>query len=126
MKLSINGNLLQIKLNPVEIILAHCTSLNIPLDHVRHVSAEKPKYNWDQVRAPGTHIPFLIKSGTFYGRNSKEFWQATAGIPYLVIELINWDYKRIVLTVSNNKVWAGTINTLIRSVIGKLQKKVSE
>jgi hypothetical protein len=119
MKLSINGNLLSIKLNPLEIILAHRSSLNIPLDHITMVSIEKPKTNWGQVRAPGTHIPFLIKSGTFYGMNRKEFWQTTAGFPYLVIELINWDYNRIVLTVSQNKVWADKINALIRPGVSR-------
>jgi hypothetical protein len=106
MKLSTKGNLLQIKMNPFEIILAHHTSLNIPIDHIRHVSTEKPKHDWWQIRAPGTYIPLLIKSGTFYGNNSKEFWQTIEGFPYLVIELINWDYNRIVLTVSHNKDWA--------------------
>lgn len=119
MKLSINENLLQIKLNPIEIILAHRTSLNIPFDHISLVSTEKPKYDWGQVRAPGTHIPFLIKSGTFHGRNNKEFWQTTAGIPYLVIELMDWDYNRIVLTMSDNKIWAEKINALARSPIGR-------
>ena len=126
MKLSINENLLHIKMNPVEIMLSHRSAFNIPFDHISLVSTEKPKYNWGQIRAPGTHIPFLIKSGTFYGRNSKEFWQTTAGIPYLVIELINWDYNRIVLTISQNNFWADKIKALIRPAVNRRQKQVGE
>jgi len=40
MKLDLIDNFLQIKLNPLEIILAHRGSLSIPLDHVIHASAE--------------------------------------------------------------------------------------
>jgi len=70
MKLDLIDNFLQIKLNPLEIILAHRGSLSIPLDHVIHASAEKPKWDFVAIRAPGTHIPF---SKSWY--ISQQTWQ---------------------------------------------------
>lgn len=110
MKINLENNFLNIKLNPLEVILSHRGSLRIPLDHVVKASTKNPGWNLGQLRAPGTHVPFLLKAGTYRGANSKDFWHTTVGGSYLVIELKNWDYQRIVLTIGNNKVWAEQIN----------------
>ena len=116
MKLNIEKNFLRIKLNPLEMLLSHRGALSIPLDHIIRASTEKQKQDWRQIRAPGTHVPFLLKAGTYHGRRGKEFWQATVGKPHLVIELKDWDYNWIILTIGNNKVWADRINQVIRSM----------
>jgi hypothetical protein len=115
MKLNIDNDVLQIRLNPLEIIFSQHGSLKVPLDHIVQASGEKPERDWSQIRAPGIHIPFLLKAGTYHGSKSREFWYATIGMPYLVIDLMNWDFDRIVLTMSDNQAWAGRINQAIQA-----------
>jgi hypothetical protein len=114
MKLDIDNDVLHIRLNPLEIILSQHGSLHVPLDRVTGASADKPGSEWGQLRAPGTHIPFLLKAGTYHGGQSKEFWYTTIGMPHLVIDLTGWDYNRIVLTMSDNKAWTQRINQAIQ------------
>lgn len=59
---------------------------------------------------PGTYFPGLIKAGTYYTRNGKEFWYVIRGKNYLTIELENESYKRIVLGLDENQEWVGKIN----------------
>jgi len=115
MKLNIDNDVLHIRLNPLEVILSQHGSLRVPLERITGASADKPKAEWGQIRAPGTHIPFLIKAGTYHGGQSKEFWYTTIGMPYLVIETMAWDFNRIVFTMSDNKAWAERINKTIQS-----------
>jgi hypothetical protein len=114
MKLDIDKDVLHIRLNPLEVVLSQHGSLHIPLDRITGASADKPASEWGQLRAPGTHIPFLLKAGTYHGGQSKEFWYTTIGMPYLVIDLTAWDYNRIVLTMSDNKSWTERINEKIK------------
>lgn len=114
MKLNIDKDVLHIRLNPLEVILSQHGSLHVPLDRVTGASTDKPTSEWGQIRAPGTHIPFLLKAGTYHGGQSKEFWYTTVNMPYLVVDLTAWDYNRIVLTVSDNKAWAERINEKIK------------
>ena len=116
MKLDLIDNFLQNKLNPLEIILAHRGSLSIPLDHVIHASAEKPKWDFVAIRAPGTHIPFLLKAGTYHSKLGKEFWLATISKSHLVVELKDWDYKRIVLVIGKTNYLAERINQAVGSI----------
>ena len=115
MKLNIEEDKLQIKLNPLEIILSFRGSLRVPLDHITQVSTKRPEWKWKQVRAPGAYIPFLLKMGTYHG-GGKEFWRTTLGRPFLTIELRDWDYKRIVLTLDDNETWAERINQAVQSM----------
>ncbi len=110
MKLNIEDNKLHIKLNPLEMLCGHRGSFTVPLSNVASASTKKPGREWKQVRAPGTHVPFVIKAGSYHGRRGREFWQTTVGRPFLTIELRDWDYDRIVLTMSNAHAWAERIN----------------
>ena len=115
MKLELADEILHIRLNPLEVILSQHGSLRVPVDFINRASDTRPERDWGQMRAPGTHIPFLLKAGTYHGGQSREFWYTTIGMPYLVIELMSWDYNRIVLTMSDNRVWAERINQAISS-----------
>lgn len=110
MKLELADEILHIRLNPLEVILSQHGSLRVPVDRITGASTARPEKDWGQMRAPGTHIPFLLKAGTYYGGQSREFWYTTVGMPYLVVELTSWDYNRIVLTMSDNQTWAERIN----------------
>jgi hypothetical protein len=81
----------------------------IPLEHIEGVSTEKPTSTWTEIRALGTSIPGVIKAGTYYTGNSKEFWYVTRDKDYLVLDLTDELYQKIVLTVDQNQAWVDSI-----------------
>ena len=115
MKLDIDRDTLTVKLNPLEMLLCFRSSLSIPIDRITDVSTEKPGWEWG-ARAPGIHIPFLVKMGTYLVGGGREFWATTIGKPYLVIELEGWNYVRVVLTTGENKLWAERIRQEMQAV----------
>ena len=115
MKLDIDNDILKVKLNLLEILLCFRSSLSIPIDRITEVSTEKPGWDWG-ARAPGIHIPFLVKMGTYLAGGGREFWATTIGKPYLLIEVEGWNYARVVLTVGENKLWAERIRQEIQAV----------
>ncbi len=114
MKLDIDNEVLTVKLNLLETILSFRGSLNIPLERISDVSTDKPGWKWG-ARAPGIHIPFLVKMGTFLVSSGREFWSTTIGKPYLVLDTEGWNYSRIVLTTDRNKEWAERIRQAVQT-----------
>ncbi|MBN2077306.1 MAG: hypothetical protein JW762_17300 [Dehalococcoidales bacterium] len=96
-------------------LLSFRRSLNVPVERITGVSTEKPGWQWG-ARAPGIHIPFLVKMGTYLVSDGREFWATTIGRPYLVIEMEGWNYTMIVLTMGENKLWAERIRQEIQAV----------
>jgi hypothetical protein len=115
MKLDIDDNTLEVKLNPLEMVLSFRGSLSIPLENITGVSTDKPGWEWG-TRAPGINIPFLVKMGTYFVSGGREFWETALGRPYLVIETEGWNYSRTVLTMGDNKLWAERIRQGIQVV----------
>ncbi len=111
MRLSISDNQLKIDLDGWERFWAFYfnADLSIPLNHITEVTTEEPQSSWTDARLPGTSIPGLIKAGTYYTDRGKEFWYATRSGRYLVLELENEFYKKIVLTLDQNETWAARI-----------------
>ena len=65
---------------------------------ISEVSTTKIDISWKELRAPGSFIPGLIKSGTYYTGQGKEFGYVSRSKPHqLIIELQNYTYKRLVL-----------------------------
>ncbi|HIK33800.1 MAG TPA: hypothetical protein IGS17_11940 [Oscillatoriales cyanobacterium M59_W2019_021] len=85
-------------------------TLEIPLAHIRQASNEEPPSSWMELRAPGTFIPRVIKAGTYYTSRGKEFWYVTRDRDYLVLELEDEPYNKIVLTVDGSQSWLERIN----------------
>jgi hypothetical protein len=81
----------------------------IPLEHIERVSTENPTSTWTEIRALGTSIPGVIKAGTYYTGNSKEFWYVTRDKDYLVLDLTDELYQKVVLTVDQNQAWVESI-----------------
>lgn len=128
MRLTITDTNLRIDLQAVEKILSLHGSLDIPLSSITSLSTEVPKNSWSDLRAPGTYFPGLIKAGTYYTNRGKEFWYATFGSEkkYLVAELNDHPYQRIVLTVDENEELSGYLlpkKSKAPSVKRPLQKK---
>ena len=101
-KISITKTALIVKISGIDKLWSFKGSMEIPLDKIQSVSLfdgkEKPPF-W---RCPGTYVPGIIISGTYYGKNRKEFWNTRYNPGTLVIKLKNADYTKIVLDCDNS------------------------
>jgi len=75
MQLSLNQNQMVIQLDWYEQLLAFTlhNPITVSLDHLLEATAEEPQSRWTDLRAPGTHLPGVIKAGTYYTRHGREF-----------------------------------------------------
>ncbi|AFY68858.1 hypothetical protein Pse7367_0552 [Thalassoporum mexicanum PCC 7367] len=89
--------------------------ITVPIEHITAVSTTKPEFSWKTLRAPGTGLPGVLMAGTFYTENGREFWYIKRDPNYLVIDLKDEYYKRIVLTLDNHEFWAERISQTISS-----------
>ncbi len=110
MKITITEDQLEINFSTTKKILSMKGSFKIPLKHIQSITTQLPKPTWKEIKAPGTMIPGLIKAGTYYTDNGKQFWLVTKGKGILNIELKNESYKRIILGIDNNVKWAKKIS----------------
>ena len=109
MKLEIIKGKLRIDLGDLERLLDIKGGFEIPLQNITKAGTEAHRTGWVETRALGVHLPGTTKSGTYYTPRGKEFWYVTdKGI--LVIELENETYKRIIISIDENKEWAERIN----------------
>jgi hypothetical protein len=114
MNLNITDDKLQIEFSLKEQLLAARLHQRweIPLSHIQQVTTAKPESSWKDLRAPGTDFPGVIKAGTYYTQRGKEFWFVTRDRDYLVIELEDESYKRIILNVDDNLSWQQRLTQL--------------
>ncbi|HEY9661753.1 MAG TPA: hypothetical protein V6C65_25130 [Allocoleopsis sp.] len=115
MQLTLDSDTLIIKLSGFERLWSfHLSqSILVPFAHIQQVSTTQPQSDWFDLRAPGTALPGVIKAGTYYTRNGREFWYVTRKADYLTLSLRDEYYKRIVLSLENAAAWAEQINRLI-------------
>jgi len=108
MNLQIEGDRLKVNLSFLEklLTLQFNYAFEIPLEHIQQVTTEKPSNSGLQYRLPGTAIPGLLKAGTYYSDRGKEFWYVTSDRHYLVLDLQNEFYQKVVLTLEQNEMWA--------------------
>lgn len=76
------------------------------------MTTAKPQCRRKELRAPGSFFPGVIKAGTYYNDQGKEFWYVTQDRDYLTLELKDESYQRIVLTIDNNDSWQQTLSQL--------------
>ncbi|MBD2060268.1 hypothetical protein H6F88_30450 [Oculatella sp. FACHB-28] len=107
MNLQIEGDRLKINLTFLEKLLAlqFNYAFEIPLAQIEQVSTEKPSSRL-QYRMPGTAIPGLFAAGTYYSDRGREFWYVTGDRHYLVLDLKDEFYQRVVLSLDQNETWA--------------------
>ena len=55
---------------------------------------------WKGIRAPGTEVPGIIATGTFY-KNGRNFWSVMNKKNTIIIELKNERYKKLFIEVKN-------------------------
>ena len=100
MKVTVKDGYLQVGLNLFEGLVSFHPPFRVNLERIRSARAEKRQWDWVAVRHPGSHIPFLLKSGTYQTVRGREFWFVTPGSRVLVIDLEESSvFDRIVLSV---------------------------
>lgn len=111
MNLSIIDKILRIDLEWYEQLWAFNwdKTLEIPLAHIASVTTDEPPSSWTEIRAPGTFLPGVIKAGTYYTPRGREFWYVTKDKDYLVLELRDEPFKKIILTLEQNQSWVQRI-----------------
>lgn len=111
MNLSIFDKTLRIELEWYEQLWAFNwdKTLEIPLDRITSVTTDEPPSSWTEIRAPGTFLPGVIKAGTYYTPRGREFWYVTKDKDYLVLELRDEPFKKIILTLERNQLWVQRI-----------------
>lgn len=111
MNLVIIDNTLQIHLNFLEQLNANTFQkmIEVPLAHIRRVTTEKPQYGI-VVKTLGSYIPGIFKTGKYFSESGEEFWYATRSKDYLVLDLKDDPFTRIVLTIEDNENWQAKIS----------------
>lgn len=112
MRLTLNQTQLMIELEWYEQLWAFTlhNPIQIPLDHIVRATTEEPQSNWTDIRAPGTYLPGVMKAGTYYTKQGREFWYVTQDKQYLVLELRDEPYQKIVLSLAQHLDWAERLN----------------
>lgn len=87
--------------------------LAIPIEHVRGATQD-PGANAEPkgLRAPGLGIPGKT-AGTFRRDGEKTFWNVSNGRDTIVIELIDEEFKRLVLTVRDPRAVVTAVNNAV-------------
>jgi hypothetical protein len=113
MRLSLTDRKLQIEFEWYEQIWAVRLDrvMEIPIAHIRSMTTTEPQSSWAELRAPGTFLPGVIKAGTYYTKQGKEFWYVTDDRNYLTLELEDEPYRRLVLTIPEHQAWYDRINS---------------
>lgn len=108
MHISLDEKAVQIRFSVGEAMACFKRSLELPLSSIKKVHLDRPCGRWNDMRAPGTFIPGLLKAGTYHTRDGKEFWFATRK-PVIVFELRNHRFHRVVLSAPRHRYWRDMI-----------------
>lgn len=90
--------------------------LELPLSQIVEARLGEPASDWRQMRAPGAFLPGVIKAGTYYTPQGREFWYATRqGGEFLTLVLAGGEYAQVVLTLPEAAEWQARIQQAVRS-----------
>ncbi len=95
------GDLIVVKLTGLSRIFGLKGRLDIPTSHVTSVEVrprtEVPPTPGTWLRAPGTHIPGLVRYGSYGRVPNREFWAVYRQQEVLVVGVTDWAYRRVVI-----------------------------
>ncbi len=115
--ISVESETLRVRLGPIERLLAVRRGLEIPLHLVSGAAAMDrnaiPSGDGTWLRAPGTHIPGLIRYGSYGRVPHREFWVVMRQRRVLVITVRDWDYARVILAIRDPESHAAAISAAI-------------
>jgi hypothetical protein len=105
-----------ITMSPIETVLAIKRRLKVPITAIESVAAmdrgDVPVGSL--IRAPGAHVPGLIRYGSYGVGEKRQFRATTRRARVLVIETPGWEYSKIVLSIADPDQVAGTISAALR------------
>jgi hypothetical protein len=113
--LMLDLNHLEVRQTGFDWLFALKGRLEVPLNRISSVDVlrrtEVPPTPGTWLRAPGTHIPGVIRYGSYGREPHREFWAVYRQRYVLVIGVDGWDYRRLVLGVKDAPLHAGEIRT---------------
>ncbi len=93
----------RLELTGLDRLWAFRRNLTFSCESVAEVFAEpRPEFGqswWKVIRAPGTSVPGVVQTGTFYLQGRREFWCVQFTGKAAVFELTNSLYTRVVVNV---------------------------
>ena len=103
--IEVKGDLVRVKLTWMDRVLALKGKLEIPAEKIVSVEVlprkSVPRGSGTWIRNPGTHIPGLVRHGSYGFGANREFWAVYRQDEVAVITVSDWDYQRLVLGTAN-------------------------
>ena len=107
------GDMIVLRLGPIDSLFAIKGRLDIPTSHVTSVEVQDrnavPSTEGTWLRAPGTYVPGLIRYGSYGREPLREFWMVRRQRRVVVIDVRDWAYHRLILGVSNPDAFAAAV-----------------
>jgi hypothetical protein len=100
-RLQLSGDVVVVSLSGLDRLFALKGRLDIPKSHITGVEVMPRKAvpptpgTW--LRAPGTHLPGLIRYGSYGREPNREFWAVYRQREVIVIRVTDWAYSRLIL-----------------------------
>jgi hypothetical protein len=100
-RVSCSSDAVVVSLTGLDRLFALKTRLDIPESRIASVEVMSrtsvPPTPGTWLRHPGTHIPGLIRHGSYGTEPNREFWAVYRQTDVLVVTVEGWSYRRIVL-----------------------------
>ncbi|MDH3262026.1 MAG: hypothetical protein OEM81_11050 [Acidimicrobiia bacterium] len=107
------GDVIVLRLGPVDSLFAIKGRLDIPASHVTSVEVMDlkavPRTEGTWLRAPGAYVPGLIRYGSYGRQPLREFWMVRRQRRVVVINVRDWAYHRLILGVSDPEAFAASV-----------------
>lgn len=111
------GDSIVIELDPIDAVFAVKRRLDIPRSHVVAVEvldrSDVPSTEGTWLRAPGTHLPGLVRYGSYGKEPLREFWMVRRQGRVVMVDVRDWAYHRLVLGVRDPDRLASQIRATI-------------
>jgi len=106
-----------VELSGIAVLGAMRRRVEVPIDRITSVSVrprKEVKWGKSWLRLPGTHIPGVIRYGSYGVGADREFWAVRREPDVIVIETNGGPYGRIVLGLPDPHGVAGAITAAMR------------
>lgn len=100
-RVSHSGGSVALSFGPFETLFGLKRRLDIPRSQITSIEvmdrSEVPRTEGSWLRAPGTHIPGVIRYGSYGREPLREFWLVLRQRRVVVMNIEDWAYHRVVL-----------------------------